>query len=246
VNLASIDPDRRVAGGEILPDDFRFGPNTPTDRFIRWSLERFHGWRVVMTTSFGMEGCALIDMYARHGAAFEVAYFDTQFFFPETYDLIERMRERYPQIPFVDRGSRLTPERQEELHGRELWKTNPDLCCSLRKVQPLRDLMQHADVWISAIRRSQSVTRARVEMVEWDPRFGVLKLNPLTFWDRAQVWRYVREHDVPYNALHEQGYPTLGCTHCTRPVAGATPESYTRLGRWSGSDKTECGLHFAK
>ena len=106
--------------------------------------------------------------------------------------------------------------------------------------------MQRADIWISAIRRSQSPTRARVEMVEWDPRWNVLKLNPLAFWDRTDVWRYVREHDVPYNTLHEQGYPTIGCTHCTKAVEGATPEQYTRLGRWNGTDKTECGLHFAK
>jgi phosphoadenosine phosphosulfate reductase len=83
-------------------------------------------------------------------------------------------------------------------------------------------------------------------MVEWDPRFSVLKLNPLAFWDRTDVWRYVQEHDVPYNTLHEKGYPTVGCTHCTRAVEGVTPEQYTRLGRWSGTDKTECGLHFAK
>jgi phosphoadenosine phosphosulfate reductase len=246
VNLATIDCDRRISSGEIFPDDFRFGPNTSTDDFIGWSIERFKGWRAVMTTSFGMEGCALVDMYARRGVSLEVAYFDTMFFFPETYQLIDRMRERYPQVSFVNRGTALTAEKQAEIHGAELWKTDPDRCCSLRKVQPLNDLMQRTDVWISAIRRSQSATRARVEMVEWDPRFGVLKLNPLTFWDRAEVWRYIREHDVPYNALHEQGYPTIGCTHCTRPVAGATPDSYTRLGRWSGTDKTECGLHFAK
>jgi phosphoadenosine phosphosulfate reductase len=168
------------------------------------------------------------------------------FFFPETHELIDRMRERYPGVRFVNRGTRLTPEKQAELHGAELWKSDPDLCCRIRKVEPLRDLMQRGDIWISAIRRSQSPTRARVEMVEWDPRFSVLKLNPLAYWDRTDVWRYVRDHDVPYNALHEQGYPTIGCTHCTKPVAGTAPDQYTRLGRWSGTDKTECGLHFAK
>lgn len=246
MNLATFDGYRGVSSGEISPEDFRFGPTTSTDEFICWSLERFKGWRTILTTSFGMEGCALVDMYARRGEALEVTYLDTMFFFPETYELIDRMRERYPHLSFVNRGTSVTAEEQAAAHGAELWKRDPDLCCRIRKVEPLRQLMQRADIWISAIRRSQGPTRARVEMVEWDPRFNVLKLNPLAFWDRTDVWRYVRENDVPYNALHEQGYPSLGCTHCTKPVEGAAPDSYTRLGRWSGTDKTECGLHFAK
>jgi len=246
VNLATFDCNPGISTGEIYADDFRFGPTTKTDDFIRWSVERFKGWRTGFTTSFGMEGCALIDMYARRGASLEITYFDTMFFFPETHELIDRMRERYPKLSFVNRGTRLTPEQQAKQYGPELWKSDPDLCCKLRKVEPLRDLMQRTDIWISAIRRSQSQTRARVEMVEWDPRWNLLKLNPLAFWDRTDVWRYVRENDVPYNALHEQGYPTIGCTHCTKAVEGSTPDQYTRLGRWAGTDKTECGLHIAK
>jgi phosphoadenosine phosphosulfate reductase len=246
VNLATFDCNPGISTGEIFPDDFRFGPTTKTDDFICWTIERFKGWRTAFTTSFGMEGCALIDMYARRGVPLEVTYFDTMFFFPETHELIDRMRERYPKLSFVNRGTTITAEQQSRQFGPELWKSDPDLCCKLRKVEPLRELMKRTDIWIAGLRRSQSETRARVEMVEWDPRFNVLKLNPLAFWDRTDVWRYVRENDVPYNALHERGYPTVGCTHCTRAVAGATPDQYTRLGRWSGSDKTECGLHFAK
>ncbi len=235
--------DKAFYGGRGFSDDFRFGPDMSTDDFISWSLDRFQGWRKVFATSFGMEGCALIDMYARSGVPMEIVYLDTMFFFPETYELIERMRERYPHFSFVNKGTSLRVAEQAEIHGPELWKTNPDLCCKLRKVDPLGEVMKRADVWISALRRSQSVTRERLEMVEWDPRFEVLKLNPLSFWERDEVYSYIKERDVPYNDLHERGYPSIGCTHCTRPVANLAPSEYTRLGRWSGSEKTECGLH---
>ncbi|MDX1383681.1 MAG: phosphoadenylyl-sulfate reductase [Thermoanaerobaculia bacterium] len=244
MSLATIDCGSSLFSDEIVDDDFRFGPETPTEDFVCWTLERFKGWRRVFTTSFGMEGCALVDMYARRTESFEVSYLDTGFFFDETYELIERMRERYPHVAFVDRGTRLTPEAQAEAYGDELWKTDPDRCCQLRKVEPLRALMGRADIWISGLRRSQSPTRAGIRLVEWDPRFDVLKLNPLTYWERSDVWSYVQKHDVPYNPLHERGYPSVGCTHCTVPVNGLRVGEYTRLGRWNGRDKTECGLHF--
>jgi phosphoadenosine phosphosulfate reductase len=103
--------------------------------------------------------------------------------------------------------------------------------------------MERADIWISSIRRSQSPGRAATELVEWNGRLDVLKLSPLAYWERDEVYRYVKEHDVPYNALHDEGYPSIGCTHCTTAVEGSKPSEYTRLGRWSGTDKTECGLH---
>ncbi len=216
---------------------------TPTDRVIAWTLRRFAKQRMVITTSFGMEGCALIDMYARLNQPLTVIYLDTMFFFPETYDLRDRMVERYPQLEFVNRGTRLTVEDQAKLHGNELWKTNPDLCCKLRKVDPMVDAMVDVDVWITGLRRSQSVTRANLRLVEWDWRYEALKVSPLFQWERPQIWDYIKEHDVPYNLLHEQGYPTVGCTHCTAAVAGSKPGEYSRQGRWQNSEKTECGLH---
>lgn len=217
--------------------------DTPTHRLIPWTLERFADQRVVMTSSFGMEGCALIDMYARLDKPLTVVYLDTMFFFPETYDLRDRMVERYPQLQFVNRGTTLTPEEQVGLYGNELWKKNPDLCCKLRKVDPMRAVMAETDVWITAIRRSQSVARAHTRVIEWDWRHHVLKLCPLANWERADVWEYIKKHDVPYNDLHEQGYPTVGCTHCTQPVPGSSPTDYSRAGRWQDIEKTECGLH---
>jgi phosphoadenosine phosphosulfate reductase len=101
-----------------------------------------------------------------------------------------------------------------------------------------------ADVWVTAITRSQTESRNSTPLVAWDWQYQVLKICPLIGWDRARIWDYVRQHDVPYNALHEQGYPTIGCTHCTIPVPGSSPREYSRAGRWAGTEKTECGLHW--
>jgi phosphoadenosine phosphosulfate reductase len=246
MTLPLIKCDDRFETGDGFELDSRFGAETSTEDFICWSLRRFTGWRTTFTTSFGMEGCALIDMYASRSKPMEVVYLDTGFFFDETYALIERMKERYPQIEFINAGTTLSPLEQAETYGEKLWETNPDLCCRLRKVDPLAAVMASSDIWINSIRRSQSPSRAKMDLIEWDERFEVLKLNPLAYWERDEVWTYVQEHDVPYNELHERGFPSIGCTHCTLAVKGAGPSEYTRLGRWSGIEKTECGLHLVK
>ncbi|MFQ5463146.1 MAG: phosphoadenylyl-sulfate reductase [Phycisphaerae bacterium] len=216
---------------------------TPTPELIAWSMDRFADQRMAMSTSFGMEGCALIDMYAQVGRPLTVVYLDTMFFFQETYELRDRMVERYPHVEFVNRGTTLTPEQQEAQYGPELWKRDSDLCCRLRKVDPMFVVMADVDVWITGLRRSQSASRANLKMIEWDWRYQVLKISPLVKWERPEIWRYIQDHNVPFNALHEQGYPTVGCTHCTKSVPGSTPGDYTRAGRWTDSEKTECGLH---
>lgn len=219
------------------------GEDTPTDELIVWSLERFAGERSIITTSFGMEGCALIDMYARHGQPMTIIYLDTMFFFKETLELRDRMAERYPNLSFVNRGTDVTPEQQADRYGAELWKRHPDLCCKIRKVDPMYEVMAEYDVWFTALRRSQSASRAGLQLIEWDWRYQVLKFSPLAGWEREEIWAYIQKHDVPYNKLHEQSYPTVGCTHCTVPVEGSKIGEYSRAGRWSTSEKTECGLH---
>jgi phosphoadenosine phosphosulfate reductase len=196
-----------------------------------------------MTTAFGMEGCALIDMYAELGARLKVVYIDTALFFPETCALRDRLIQRYPSIEFVRHGASLTLEQQAEQYGDELWRANPDLCCKLRKVEPMIEVMKSIDVWITGLRRSQSATRANLRVVDWDWKYEVIKISPLAGWDRQQVWDYVRARNVPYNELHEKGYPTIGCTYYTKAVDGARIGEYSRAGRWSETEKTECGLH---
>jgi len=210
---------------------------------VEWTLRRVSGQRMLTTTSFGMEGCALIDMYARFDKPLTVVYLDTMFFFPETYALRDKMIKRYPRLKFVNGGTTLTPEQQAAQYGERLWETNPDLCCRLRKVDPMADVMKDVDVWITGLRRSQSSSRANLRVVDWDWKFQVLKISPLAHWDRGQVWEYVKNKNVPYNILHEQGYPTVGCTHCTKAVPGVAIGEYSRDGRWADKDKTECGLH---
>lgn len=225
------------------PAETAIGESSPPQELVAWSLEKFADRQMVISTAFGMEGCALIDMYGRHGRPLQVVYLDTMFFFPETYALRDRLIERYPHLEFVNRGTSLTPEQQARLYGDELWKRNPDACCRLRKVDPMHDVMAEVGVWIAGLRKSQSAKRAGTRVLEWDWKFQLLKLCPLAHWNRRQVWNYVRANDVPYNPLHEQGYPTIGCTHCTQPVAGSKIGEYSRDGRWSGTVKKECGLH---
>jgi len=235
----------RELGGQAEPLNVRLPvhENSPTEQVIEWTFERFAHQRMIMTTSFGMEGCALIDMYAKYNRPLDVIYLDTMFFFKETYDLRDRMAERYPQLNFVNRGTALTPDEQERIYGPELWRSNPTLCCKIRKVDPMYPVMAEADVWITGLRRSQSSTRANLRVIDWDWRYQILKVSPLAAWERTQIWDYIRANNVPYNELHEQGYPTVGCTHCTAPVAGTKVGDYSRDGRWSTSEKTECGLH---
>ncbi|MCA9250293.1 MAG: phosphoadenylyl-sulfate reductase [Phycisphaerae bacterium] len=221
----------------------RIRPDSPTPDLIAWTMEHFANQRLVMTTSFGMEGCALIDMYASLGKPLTVIYLDTMFFFPETYALRDEMVERYPHVDFVNRGTDLTPEQQAAQYGDELWKTDPDQCCKIRKVDPMHNVLVDVDVWITALRRTQSITRAHLQVVEWDWQYQLLKVSPLAAWEREDIWKYVQERNVPYNKLHEQGYPTVGCTHCTSKVEGSKPGEYSRSGRWKEFNKTECGLH---
>ncbi|MHC4091324.1 MAG: phosphoadenylyl-sulfate reductase [Planctomycetota bacterium] len=221
----------------------RISQQSAPPELVDWMLGRFADQRTIMTSAFGMEGCALVDMIAARASAFTVVYLDTGFFFPETLELLDRLRERYPHIDFVNRGTTLTPQQQAAEFGDELWKRDPDQCCRLRKVDPMAEVMREVDVWVTGIRRSQSVDRARIRAVEWDFKYDVLKISPLAGWERKTVWAYMQEHDVPYNVLHTRGYPSIGCTHCTKPVAGSGVCSYSRAGRWAGQSKAECGLH---
>jgi phosphoadenosine phosphosulfate reductase len=217
--------------------------DAPTDALIAWIFERFAKQRIIATTQFGMEGCALVHMLAHHAPHLTLVYIDTGFFFPETYALRDKMIRSYQNVSFISGGTEMTPEAQATRHGPELWKRDPAQCCMMRKVEPLRAVMRDVDVWITGLRRSQSPTRANIGRIEWDWQYQLLKINPLAEWSRQQIWDYVRENDVPHNPLHKAGYPSIGCMQCTQRVDGATVTDYSRDGRWSGTGKTECGIH---
>jgi phosphoadenosine phosphosulfate reductase len=205
---------------------------------LSWAFETF-GNEVAISSACGAEGMALIDMASRVRKDFRVFTIDTEFLFPETYSLIDKIQQQY-EIKIERVISLLSPEEQERVHGAALWARDADQCCNLRKVEPLRRKLSELGAWITSIRRAQTSFRQDARKVEWDLKFGLVKVNPIADWTSKQVWRYLHEHGVPYNSLHDQNYPSIGCTHCTRAVR---PGEDPRAGRWPGSGKTECGLH---
>ena len=212
----------------------------------RWKPEQVLAWafatygdNMAMATGFGVEGMALLDIAFQVNPDVKVFTGDTEFLFPETYDLIDRVEAHYG-IKVERLYSELTPEEQDRAYGKALWARDPDQCCSLRKVEPLRRRLASLDAWVTAIRRDQTSERAGVRKVDWDEKFNLVKISPLADWTRKAIWNYVVKHDVPYNPLHDRNYPSIGCTHCTRAVQ---PGEDPRAGRWSGFRKTECGLH---
>lgn len=211
------------------------------EQVLRWGLTQF-GKSLAIASSFGAEDVALIDAASRLCLPFRVFTLDTDFLFPETYALIETIEKRYG-IAVERTKSEFTPEAQAAQYGAALWTSKPDQCCELRKVEPLKKYLAGLQAWVTGVRREQGPTRAGTRKLEWDAKFNLVKLNPLADWSSGQVWEYVREHNVPYNPLHDQNYPSIGCTYCTRAVQ---PGEDPRAGRWSGFNKTECGLHLKK
>jgi phosphoadenosine phosphosulfate reductase len=207
------------------------------EQILAWASEHYP--RVSFATGFGAEGCVLIDMAARHGLPIDLFTLDTGLLFPETYTLWRRLEERYAVTIRPVRPVRTVGEQAIE-HGDRLWARDPDRCCALRKVAPLAQALAGYDAWITAIRRDQTATRAAARHVEWDTTNGLAKVNPLLRWSSDDVWGYLKTHDVPYNALYEEGYGSIGCAPCTTPVR---PDEDPRAGRWRTREKNECGLH---
>lgn len=226
-----------------FPDEELFAFSASLERespetVLRWALNEF-GSEVAAATGFGAEGCVLIDMLARINNRARIFYLDTDLFFPETYALIDELETRYG-VRFERRATNLSLTNQAAEYGERLWERQPDLCCQLRKVEPLKSVLADLQAWITAIRRDQTPNRASAEIIERDRKFPLLKINPLARWTAREVWNYIKQHDVPYNPLYDQGYGSIGCTPCTTLVQiGEDP----RAGRWRGTPKTECGLH---
>lgn len=208
---------------------------------LSWAAARFAP-RLAFAFGFGPEGGVLLDLIARRRLPIDVFTLDTGLLFDETRDLWRRLEERYA---LTIRAVR--PEQdlaaQALAHGDRLWERAPDRCCALRKVKPLAGALAGHDAWLSAIRRQQTPDRAGVRVLEHDHVHGLAKLSPLAAWSREQVWDYLLAHDVPVNALHARGYPSIGCVPCTSAVGAGEDE---RAGRWRGQAKTECGLHTAR
>ncbi|RNA67459.1 phosphoadenylyl-sulfate reductase [Alteribacter keqinensis] len=206
---------------------------------IGWAYE-FFGGKLVYACSFGAEGIVLVDMISRVKKDARIVFLDTHVHFQETYEVIERVRQKYPFLPIQMVQPELTLEEQKERYGENLWETKPDLCCHLRKNLPLEKALDGSTAWLSGLRIEQSPTRANTEFINKDDKFELIKVCPLIHWTWEDVWEYIHQHNLPYNALHDQDYPSIGCQPCTFPVKEGEDH---RAGRWLGSQKTECGLH---
>jgi phosphoadenosine phosphosulfate reductase len=205
---------------------------------LEWAVQRYFP-RLTLATAFGAEGCVLIHLLAEIEPRVRVFNLETGYQFAETLELRDRIASRYGiEVELI--GADTSVAEYEARHGGPLYVSNPDQCCYDRKIVPLRRALVGHDAWITAIRADQSLHRAAAQVVGKDPKFGLVKINPLLTWTRRDVWAFVATHHVPYNALHDQGYASIGCWPCTRPVGALEDE---RAGRWAGQAKTECGLH---
>jgi phosphoadenosine phosphosulfate reductase len=204
---------------------------------LEWMFENF-GERHYIACSFQKTSSITAHLASQVNPEARFFYLDTEVLFEESYETRDRLAEALG-IDF-DRFHNLTLEEQEAEHGPELWNRDPDACCALRKVEPMRRALSSVDCWVAGVRRADSSSRSKTPKFAWDKRFNLWKLNPLADWTERDVWNYIREHHLPYNPLHDRGYPSIGCTHCTKPVE---PGGDLRDGRWSGLAKTECGIN---
>jgi phosphoadenosine phosphosulfate reductase len=209
----------------------------PAD-ILRWAAERFAP-HFTMGTAFGPEGMVLIHLLADVAPDTAIFNLETGYQFEETLAMCERVKERYG-IEVQLKRPELSVAEYEAEHGGPLYKTNPDRCCFDRKLKVLREAIKGKHAWASAIRRDQSADRAKAPIVGWDKKFGLVKISPIANWTKQDVWKLITDHDIPYNPLHDEGYTSIGCWPCTRAVLFGEDE---RAGRWSGFEKTECGLH---
>lgn len=220
---------------KLLADHFE---SRSIEDVLEWAVARYSP-RLVMTSNFGVEGVVLMDHLMRVAPQIPVIYLNTGFQFPATDEVKERLRDRY-KFNLIEARALLSVEEQAKIYGERLYETNSDLCCRIRKVEPLQRALAGFDGWLAALRRDQSPTRAGIKVVEWNERHQLAKIHPLARWTRSEIWSYIVKNDLPYNRLYDDGYTSIGCWPCTRQVVAGEHE---RSGRWAGSRKQECGIH---
>ena len=237
---STVGEDRLRATPELVAEfatvSERFEVATP-DEILDWSISRFAD-RLTMGTAFGPEGMSLIARLAKLDRKIHIFNLETGYQFEETLALRAQVKQRYGIAVELMRPE-LTVEQYEAKHGGPLYKSDPDQCCRDRKTSVLQRAIAGRHAWISGIRRDETPDRQRTPIVGFD-KFGLVKICPLANVSKAEVWKFITDHDVPYNPLHDQGYPSIGCWPCTRAVLFGQDQ---RLGRWNGTEKTECGLH---
>ena len=217
------------------------------EKVLEWFLTEYRG-KIALSSSMGAEDVVLIDMVCNIDKSTRIFTLDTGRIFPETYDLIDKINKKYDIkievfFPAADRVENMVKEKGINLFYDSI--ENRKLCCFIRKVEPVKRALQGLEVWISGLRKDQSVNRFFTRLVEWDEGNELIKLNPLLHWPEKEVWNYIRENDIPYNELHDKGFPSIGCQPCTRSVKEGED---SRAGRWwwEEPEHNECGLHVKK
>ncbi len=222
---------------ELASESAKLETATPQE-ILLWAVARF-GERFTMATAFGPEGMTIIHMLAEIAPKTPIFNLDTGYQFKETLELRERVKQRYG-IEVELKRPKESVEEYERINGGPVYKTDPGRCCGDRKIVVLREAARGMYAWASAIRRDQSPDRAVAPIIGWDKKFQLVKVSPLANWTKKEVWGMIVDHDIPYNPLHDEGYASIGCWPCTRATQLGEDE---RAGRWSGTAKTECGLH---
>ena len=228
----------QAVGQEVLAQiSDRFETSSPQE-ILCWAVKEYFP-KLTVATAFGAEGCCLIHMLAEVEPRVRIFNLETGYQFPETLELRERIAQRYGiEVELI--RPETTVEEYERVNGGPLYNRDPDRCCHDRKIVPLRRAIAGYDAWISGLRRDQTPFRRTAAIVGWDSKFELVKISPLANWTKRDVWKFITEKGVLTNPLHDRGYPSIGCWPCTRAVTASEDE---RAGRWSGSGKTECGLH---
>jgi len=205
---------------------------------LSWANGTF-GEALAIVTSFQATGIVTLHMMQEIAPATQVLTLDTGFLFPETVALMNALEEHF-QLNLRRVRPRQSPGQQARDYGDRLWERNPDRCCHIRKTIPLREALSDYSAWATGLRRDQSAKRANTPIISRDSRTGLIKIAPFANWSEDKIWTYLRAHDLPYNPLHDIGYPSIGCWTCTKAVH---QEADARSGRWALRDKTECGIH---
>ncbi len=206
---------------------------------LKWAYQEYEE-DIVYACSFGAESSVLLHLISKIRPNAHITFIDTDLHFKETYEILNEVKEKYPDFQINSIHTCLSLEDQAKQYGEKLWERNPNQCCQIRKIEPLKKELKRYKAWISGLRRSQSETRATIDYLNLDHKFKMIKVCPLIHWQWDEIWMYIKLHDLPYHELHDKGYPSIGCEVCTNPVIG---EDDSRAGRWLNHQKTECGLH---
>ncbi|MEX0594466.1 MAG: phosphoadenylyl-sulfate reductase [Balneolaceae bacterium] len=222
---------------DVLNDRFE---GHHADDLLRWAWDTF-AEKAVLGTGFGPSGLFLIHRLVEMDLPLPIFYLDTQLLFEQTYRLRDELEEKLG-ITIHQILPEHSVKEQAVQEGDELWNRDPDRCCYLRKVKPLQGYLADKQAWITGIRRHQADTRATTPVIGWEANHEVIKLNPVAAYSGEEIWDYIHDLDLPYNPMHDEGYPSIGCIPCTSPVEDGEDE---RDGRWRGDEKVECGIHFS-